>query len=191
MRLDLRREVSLTRQAVDSALRQGWGLGELPACGGGRARTPAAGHPARPVRPARRVSAYVDHATLDRLREHHAKLTTTCARIRADLLNDQVAHSATGINDMHGRTDLEIEARRRAPDPLDEIDELYSTHDGQPKTQPDDWTPGRRSVSTPPSPWSGCEGLRPHHGNPPGVACDVRRIRRGHDLDPVPAPFIR
>nr|BFE89069.1 hypothetical protein GCM10020093_116700 [Planobispora longispora] len=30
MRLDLRREVSITRQAVDHALRDGWGLGELP-----------------------------------------------------------------------------------------------------------------------------------------------------------------
>ena len=30
MRLDLRREVSLTRQAVDHALRDGWGLGDLP-----------------------------------------------------------------------------------------------------------------------------------------------------------------
>ena len=72
------------------------------------------------------MSSYVDHASLGRLREHHAKLTTSCARIRADQLNDQMAHSAGGINDIQSRTDMEIEARRRAPDPLDQIDELYN-----------------------------------------------------------------
>ncbi|MFC7643356.1 hypothetical protein ACFQX6_22870 [Streptosporangium lutulentum] len=95
MRLDLRREVSLTRQAVDHALRDGWGLGDLPqlvAEIGAHADQLDAqlGQYAQHSR----VSAYVDHASLDRLREHHAKLTTSCARIRADLLNDQMAHSA-------------------------------------------------------------------------------------------------
>ncbi|MBB4915745.1 hypothetical protein [Streptosporangium saharense] len=126
MRLDLRKEVSLTRQAVDQALQAGWGLGDLP-------RLVAEisvhadhldGQLALYARHSR-SSTYVDHASLGRLRENHAKLTTSCARIRADLLNDQMTHSANGIDDIQSRTDLEIEARRRAPDPLDEIDELY------------------------------------------------------------------
>ncbi|MEV8631541.1 hypothetical protein AB0395_07770 [Streptosporangium sp. NPDC051023] len=126
MRLDLRREVSLTRQAVDQALRAGWGLGDLPQLVAeiGAHAEQLDGQLALYAQHSR-VSAYVDHASLGRLREHHAKLTTSCARIRADLLNDQMAHSATGIDDIQSRTDLEIEARRRAPDPLDEIDELY------------------------------------------------------------------
>jgi hypothetical protein len=127
MRLDLRREVSLTRQAVDHALRDGWGLGDLPQLVA-EISTHADQLDAQLGLYAQhsRVSAYVDHASLGRLREHHAKLTTSCARIRADLLNDQMAHSAGGIDDIQSRTDLEIEARRRAPDPLDQIDELYN-----------------------------------------------------------------
>ncbi|MGW4422422.1 hypothetical protein [Streptosporangium sp. NPDC004631] len=127
MRLDLRREVSLTRQAVDHALRDGWGLGDLP-----QLVAEIGGHADRLdtqlglYAQHSRTSAYVDHASLNRLREHHAKLTTSCARIRADLLNDQMSHSAVGIDDIQSRTDLEIEARRRAPDPLEEIDELYN-----------------------------------------------------------------
>ncbi|WP_344865725.1 hypothetical protein [Planomonospora alba] len=128
LRLDLRREVSITRQAVDAALRDGWGLGELP-----QLVAEIAAHAEQldaqlgMYAQQTRVSAYVDHASLARLREHQAKLTTACARIRADLLNDQMAHSATGIEEIQGRTDLEIEARRQAPvlDPLDQIDELY------------------------------------------------------------------
>ncbi|GAT64726.1 hypothetical protein PS9374_00357 [Planomonospora sphaerica] len=129
MRLDLRREVSITRQAVDHALQGGWGLGELPqlmAEIGAHAEQLDAqlGMYAQQSR----VSPYVDHAALARLREHHSKLTTACARIRADLLNDQMAHSAGGIEEIRSRTDLEIEARRQAPvlDPLDQIDELYN-----------------------------------------------------------------
>ncbi|MFF5204459.1 hypothetical protein [Streptosporangium sp. NPDC000396] len=127
MRLDLRREVSLTRQAVDQALRDGWGLGDLPQLVA-EISTHADQLDAQLGLYAQhsRTSVYVDHASLGRLREHHAKLTTSCARIRADLLNDQMAHSAGGINDIQSRTDLEIEARRRAPDPLDQIDELYN-----------------------------------------------------------------
>ncbi|MEV4747262.1 hypothetical protein AB0K21_12895 [Streptosporangium sp. NPDC049248] len=126
MRLDLRREVSLTRQAVDHALRDGWGLGDLPQLVGEIA-THAEQLDAQLAHYAqeRRVSPYIDHTALGRLREHHAKLTTSCARIRADLRNDQMAHSAGGIDQIQDRTDLEIEARRRAPDPLDQIDELY------------------------------------------------------------------
>ncbi|MEV7007585.1 hypothetical protein [Streptosporangium sp. NPDC051022] len=126
MRLDLRREVSLTRQAVDQALRDGWGLGDLPQLMAeiGAHAEQLDGHLTLYAQHSR-ISAYVDHASLHRLREHHSKLTTSCARIRADLLNDQMTHSATGIADIQNRTDLEIEARRRAPDPLDEIDELY------------------------------------------------------------------
>ncbi|GAA3083268.1 hypothetical protein [Streptosporangium carneum] len=126
MRLDLRREVSLTRQAVDQALRDGWGLGDLPQLVAeiGAHAEQLDGQLALYAQHSR-TSAYVDHASMNRLREHHAKLTTSCARIRADLLSDQMAHSATGIDDIQSRTDLEIEARRHAPDPLDEIDELY------------------------------------------------------------------
>ncbi len=127
MRIDLRREVSLTRQAVDHALRDGWGLGDLPhlvaeiSVHADQLDAQLA-HYAQE----RRVSPYIDHTALSRLREHHAKLTTSCARIRADLRNDQMAHSAGSIEEIQGRTDLEIEARRRAPDPLDQIDELYN-----------------------------------------------------------------
>ncbi|MCG5212502.1 hypothetical protein [Streptosporangium sp. KLBMP 9127] len=126
MRVDLRREVTLTRQAVDSALRQGWSLGELPAL------VKEVGEHADVLdtqlglyAQQRRMSGFVDHVTLDRLRDHHAKLATTCARIRADLLDNQVGHAATGISDVHGRAEIELEARRGVPDPLDEIDELY------------------------------------------------------------------
>ncbi|GAA3032844.1 MULTISPECIES: hypothetical protein [Streptosporangium] len=127
MRLDLRREVSLTRQAVEHALRGGWGLGDLPhlvaeiSVHADQLDAQLA-HYAQE----RRVSPYVDHTALSRLREHHSKLTTSCARIRADLRNDQMEHAAGNIDQIQGRTDLEIEARRRAPDPLDEIDELYN-----------------------------------------------------------------
>ncbi|MBB2912955.1 hypothetical protein FHS43_004250 [Streptosporangium becharense] len=127
MRLDLRREVSLTRQAVDGALGDGWGLGDLPQLVA-EISAHAEQLDAQLARYAqeRRVSAYVDHTALGRLREHHAKLTTSCARIRADLRNDQMAHTAGNIDEIQNRTNLEIEARRRAPDPLDEIDELYN-----------------------------------------------------------------
>ncbi|MFC4007465.1 hypothetical protein ACFOY2_09540 [Nonomuraea purpurea] len=126
LRLDLRREVTLTRQAVEHAQREGWGLGDLPKLmadlsGQADVHDRQLGMYAQQ----RRISPYIDHATLDRLREHQAKLTAMCARIRADLLGDQVHHSATGIADLSSRTDLEIEARRHAPDPLDEIDDLY------------------------------------------------------------------
>ncbi|GGL19744.1 hypothetical protein [Planomonospora parontospora] len=128
MRLELRREVSITRQAVNDALQGGWGLGELPQLVAeiGSHADQLDTQLSRYAQQSR-VSPYVDHATLARLREHHAKLTTACARIRADLLNDQMAHSAGGIEEIRSRTDLEIEARRQAPiaDPLDQIDELY------------------------------------------------------------------
>ncbi|MFI6731964.1 hypothetical protein ACIBI9_03445 [Nonomuraea sp. NPDC050451] len=126
LRLDLRREVSLTRQAVDHAQRQGWGLGDLPRLMADlSAQADVHDGQLGMYAQQRRLSPYVDHATLDRLREHQAKLTAMCARIRADLLGDQVQHTATGIADLGSRTDLEIEARRHAPDPLDQIDELY------------------------------------------------------------------
>lgn len=63
--------------------------------------------------------------TLDRLREHQAKLTAMCARIRADLMRTQVDHTASGLADLASRADLEIESRAPVPDPLDQIDELY------------------------------------------------------------------
>jgi hypothetical protein len=126
LRLDLRREVSLTRQAVDHAQHQGWGLGDLPRLMADlTAQADVHDGQLGMYAQQRRMSSFVDHVTLDRLREHQAKLTAMCARIRADLLSDQVHHTATGINDLASRTDLEIEARRRAPDPLDQIDELY------------------------------------------------------------------
>ncbi|TDC07993.1 hypothetical protein E1267_11705 [Nonomuraea longispora] len=126
LRLDLRREMTLTRQAVDQAQRQGWGLGDLP-----RIMADLTKHvdthdeQLAMFAQQQRVSSYVDHVTLDRLRQHQATLTATCARIRTGLLNDQVHHTASGIADLTSRTDLEIEARRRDPDPLDEIDDLY------------------------------------------------------------------
>jgi len=126
LRLDLRREVTITRQAVDQAHRQGWGLGDLPRLLADLSAQ-ADVHDGQLAMYAqqRRASPYIDHATLNRLREHQAKLTAMCARIRADLLGDQLQHSAAGIDDLRSRTELEIEARRRPPDPLDEIDELY------------------------------------------------------------------
>ncbi|MBT2228633.1 hypothetical protein [Nonomuraea sp. NEAU-A123] len=126
LRLDLRREVSITRQAVEHTQRQGWGLGDLPRLLADLSAQ-ADIHDAQLAMYAqqRRASPYVDHATLHRLREHQAKLTAMCARIRVDLLGDQLQHAAAGIDDLNSRTDLEIEARRRPPDPLDEIDELY------------------------------------------------------------------
>ncbi|GGS53198.1 hypothetical protein GCM10010156_09790 [Planobispora rosea] len=129
MRLDLRREVSITRQAVDQALRDGWGLGELPQLVGEIAmHANQLDDQLSRYAQQSRVSPYVDHATLARLRDQQAKLTTACARIRADLMNDQMAHTASGIDAIQSRTDLEIEARRQAPipDPLDQIDELYN-----------------------------------------------------------------
>jgi len=127
MRLDLRREVSLTRQAVDHALRDGWGLGDLPHLVAEiSAHADQLDAQLAHYAQERRVSPYIDHTALDRLREHHAKLTTSCARIRADLRNDQMAHSASTIDQIQNRTDLEIEARRHAPDPLEQIDELYN-----------------------------------------------------------------
>ncbi|GAB2905699.1 hypothetical protein ACFMQL_28380 [Nonomuraea fastidiosa] len=126
LRLDLRREVSLTRQAVEQAQRQGWGLGELPRLLADlTAQADVHDQQLGMYAQQRRMSPYVDHATLDRLRRHQATLTAMCARIRADLLSNQVQHTGAGIADLTQRTDLEIEARRPAPDPLDEIDDLY------------------------------------------------------------------
>lgn len=125
-RLDLRREVTLTRQAVEQAQRDGWGLGDLPRLLADlQAQADVHDGQLGMYAQQHRASQFVDHVTLDRLREHQAKLTAMCARIRADLMSDQVQHTATGIADLSSRTDLEIEARRRAPDPLDEIDDLY------------------------------------------------------------------
>ncbi|WP_090930771.1 hypothetical protein [Nonomuraea jiangxiensis] len=126
LRLEMRRELTVTRQAVDHALRQGWGLGDLPQLMADLSAQ-ADVHDGQLAMYAqqRRMSSFADHATLDRLRQHQAKLTAMCARIRADLMSDQVRHTATGIDDLNARTDLEIEARRHAPDPLDQIDELY------------------------------------------------------------------
>ncbi|HEX4813497.1 MAG TPA: hypothetical protein VFV66_12175 [Nonomuraea sp.] len=133
-RLDLRREVALTRQAVEQAQRQGWGLGDLPRLLADlEAQAEVHDGQLGMYAQQRRVSPYVDHATLDRLRQHQATLTAMCARIRADLLSDQVHHTGAGLADLTSRTDLEIEARRRAPDPLEEIDELYRrSMDGHP-----------------------------------------------------------
>lgn len=126
LRLELRREVSLTRQAVEQAQRQGWGIGELPRLMAElTAQTDAHDSHLGMYAQQARLSQHTDPATLDRLREHQAKLAAMCARIRSDLLSDQVQHSATGIADLTLRTDLEIEARRPAPDPLQEIDDLY------------------------------------------------------------------
>ncbi|YCK40337.1 hypothetical protein ACNF49_41625 [Actinomadura sp. ATCC 39365] len=126
LRLDLRREVALTRQAVEQAQQRGWGLGDLPRLLADLSAQ-ADVHDGQLAMYAqqRRVSPYVDHAALDRLREHQAKLTAMCARIRADLLGDQMHHASSGIDELYSRTELEIEARRRPPDPLDQIDELY------------------------------------------------------------------
>lgn len=126
LRLDLQREITLTRQAMDQAHRRGWDLGDLPHLLG--ELTEQAGiHDGQLAIYAQqlRMSPYADHATLQRLREHQAKLTSMCARIRADLLGSQVQYASTGIDDLKARTELEIESRRRTPDPLDEIDELY------------------------------------------------------------------
>lgn len=126
LRLDLRREVALTRQVVDQAQVQGWGLGDLPDLMAELARQAEVHDNQLGVyAQQRRSSPYVDHVTLDRLREHQAKLNAMCARIRADLLGNQVHHAAAGLEDLQTRTDLELESRRRAVDPLDEIDELY------------------------------------------------------------------
>jgi hypothetical protein len=125
-RLDLRREVALTRQAVEQAQQRGWGLGDLPKLLADlSAQADIHDGQLSMYAQQRRVSPYVDHASLDRLRGHQAKLTAMCARIRADLLGDQMHHSSTGIDELYSRTELEIEARRRPPDPLEQIDELY------------------------------------------------------------------
>ncbi|MFI6598555.1 hypothetical protein ACIBHX_20030 [Nonomuraea sp. NPDC050536] len=127
LRLDLQRELTLTRQAVAQAHRHGWDLGDLPHLLSELTQQ-ADIHDGQLAIYAqqRRMSPYVDHATLGRLREHQAKLTSMCARIRADLLGSQVQHASSGIDDLNARTELEIESHRRTPDPLDEIDELYS-----------------------------------------------------------------
>lgn len=126
LRLDLRREVSLTRQAVEQAQQRGWGLGDLPKLMSDlSAQADTHDGQLGTYAQQRRVSSYVDHVTLDRLRQHQAKLTAMCARIRADLLGDQVHHTASGIDELYSRTELEIEARRRPPDPLEQIDDLY------------------------------------------------------------------
>ncbi|MEU8322603.1 hypothetical protein AB0C33_29955 [Nonomuraea sp. NPDC048881] len=126
LRLDLRREVTLTRQAVEQAQQRGWGLGDLPRLLADlSAQADVHDGQLATYAQQRRLSPYVDHAALDRLREHQAKLTAMCARIRADLLGDQMHHASSGIDELYSRTELEIEARRRPPDPLDQIDELY------------------------------------------------------------------
>ncbi|MFI6497698.1 hypothetical protein [Nonomuraea typhae] len=128
LRLDLRREVSLTRQALDQAAASGWGLGDLPHLTAELAQQAEVQDQQLGLyAQQRRISSVVDHVTADRLREHQAKLTAMCARIRADVMRAQVQHASGGIDDLSSRTDLEIEARRPAPfaDPLDEIDELY------------------------------------------------------------------
>ncbi|NUT44447.1 MAG: hypothetical protein HOV86_31070 [Thermoactinospora sp.] len=126
LRLDLRREVALTRQAVEQAQQRGWGLGDLPhLLADLSAQADVHDGQLGMYAQQRRVSPYVDHAALDRLREHQAKLTAMCARIRADLLGDQMHHTSSGIDELYSRTELEIEARRRPPDPLEQIDELY------------------------------------------------------------------
>ncbi|GGT29723.1 hypothetical protein ACFFV7_25505 [Nonomuraea spiralis] len=126
LRLDLRREVALTRQAVEQAQQRGWGLGDLPRLIADlSAQADVHDGQLGMYAQQRRVSPYIDHAALDQLRGHQAKLTAMCARIRADLLGDQMHHTSSGIDDLHARTELEIEARRRPPDPLDQIDELY------------------------------------------------------------------
>lgn len=126
LRLDLRREVALTRQAVEQAQQRGWGLGDLPRLMADlSAQADVHDGQLGMYAQQRRVSPYVDQAALDRLREHQAKLTAMCARIRADLLGDQMHHASSGIEELYSRTELEIEARRRPPDPLDQIDELY------------------------------------------------------------------
>ncbi|MEU1385734.1 MULTISPECIES: hypothetical protein [unclassified Nonomuraea] len=137
LRLDLRREVALTRQAVEQAQQRGWGLGDLPRLLADLSAQ-ADVHDGQLAMYAqqRRVSPYVDHAALDRLREHQAKLTAMCARIRADLLGDQMHHASSGIDELYSRTELEIEARRRPPDPLDQIDELYRRSMEQRKDHP-------------------------------------------------------
>lgn len=126
MRVGLRREVSLTRQALDQATARGWSVGELPAlvrevAEHAEALDAQLGMYARQSR----ATGATDHVTLERLRDHHAKLTSSCARIRADLLGDQVSQSSHGIEELRARTEIELEARRAAPDPLDEIDSLY------------------------------------------------------------------
>jgi hypothetical protein len=126
LRLALRREVALTRQAVEQAERQGWGLGEVPHLVAELSRhAHVLDDQLGAYAQQRRSSPYIDHVTLDRLREQHAKLSSTCARIRADLLDAQVGHTAAGIDEVHARAQIEMEARRRTPDPLDEIDDLY------------------------------------------------------------------
>lgn len=126
MRIGLRREVTLTRQALDQAAAQGWPLGELPALVAEVAtHADALDAQLGLYAKQRRMSGIADHVTLERLRDHHAKLTTSCARIRADLLDQQVSHTSSAISDIQSRTELELEARRAVPDPLDEIDAFY------------------------------------------------------------------
>lgn len=128
LRLDLRREVGLTRQAIDQAHASGWGLGDLPHLMAELAKQAEVQDQQLGIYAQQlRISSVVDHVTAERLREHQAKLTAMCARIRADLMRTQVQHASGGIDDLSSRTDLEIEARRPAPftDPLDEIDDLY------------------------------------------------------------------
>ncbi|MDF5755936.1 hypothetical protein [Spongiactinospora sp. TRM90649] len=144
LRVDLRREVSLTRQALDHAARQGWSLGDLPVL------VREVGEHAEVLdtqlglyAQQRRSTGYIDHVTLDRLREQHVKLSTTCARIRADLMDNQVNHASSAINDVHDRAELELEARRSTSvrDPLDEIDELYRRSLQHPARPPEDGRP--------------------------------------------------
>jgi hypothetical protein len=126
MRVSLRREVGLTRQAVDQAAREGWSLGELPVLVREIGETAdVLDNQLGMYAQQRRSSAFVDHVGLERLRDQYTKLSTTCARIRADLLDNQVTHAGAGVDDLRSRADLELEARRGVPDPLEEIDELY------------------------------------------------------------------
>jgi predicted negative regulator of RcsB-dependent stress response len=126
LRLEMRREVSLTRQSIEQAQRQGWDLGELPRLLADlTAQADVHDQQLGMYAQQRRMSSFADHATLDRLRQNQATLTAMCARLRSDLLHTQVRHTGAGIADLTQRADLEIEARRPAPDPLDEIDDLY------------------------------------------------------------------
>lgn len=138
MRVGLRREISLTRQALDQATARGWHVGELPALVREMAEH-ADVLDAQLEMYARqnRATGVTDHVTLERLRNHHAKLTTSCARIRADLLDNQVSQSSSSIEDLRTRTEIELEARRAAPDPLDEIDSLYRRALGQNRSPED------------------------------------------------------
>ena len=114
---------------MDHALRDGWGLGDLPQLVA-EIGTHADQLDAQLGLYAQhsRVSAYVDHASLGRLREHHAKSDHCPAPGSARPAQRPMRTPAA--SDIQSRTDLEIEARRRLPIP-GPIDEL-KLHHGQP-----------------------------------------------------------